>query len=309
MGEIIGKGEFTYEIEPNWAKLPEGWILKDVADVAVDSRDRVYVFSRWKHPMMVFDKDGKFIKEWGSEIFTSPHGVTVGPDGSLHCVDAFGHCVRKCSKDGRVLQTWGTPDRSTGHYSGKPFNGPTMAAFDPDTRDMYVADGYGNARIHKYSSKGEYLFSWGEPGQGPGQFHLPHSINTDSSGKVYVACREGMRMQIFDSHGKYLTEWRGLHRPCAVCISAGERELCYIGEVGPTFGENQGVWGYGDCIAIFDLDGNCLIRLDHPSLPFQGAHGIAVDSEGSIYATMVGWGAGPWIAPGQEQLLYKLKKV
>ena len=215
MAERIGTGEFTYEVEPAWAQVPDGWIIKDTPDVLVDdARDRVYVFTRWKHPVMVFDRAGKFITSWGSDLFTMPHGLSMGPDGHLYLVDAFGHCVRKCTTGGEVLQVWGTPDRSSGHYSGKPFNGPTKVAFDPDTRDMYVADGYGNARVHKYSASGEFLFSWGEPGQGPSQFNLVHGVQTDRTGTVYVASREGHRVQLFDSSGSYLSEWRtGVHRP------------------------------------------------------------------------------------------------
>ena len=310
MPQIIGEGAFTYEIQLQWAKLPDSWILKDVADVAVDdANDRVYVFQRWKHPMLVFDREGNFIETWGSEIFTRAHGVTLGPDGHLYCVDDYGHNVRKCTVAGEVLQTWGTPDRSSGHFSGKPFNGPTKVAFDPKTNGFYVSDGYGNARVHKYSAEGDYLFSWGEPGQGPGQFNLVHSVNTDREGRVYVASREGTRLQVFDDKGNYLTEWRGPHKPNGVTISKNEPQLCYIGEASAAFPANKGVRGFGDCIAIFDLEGRCLIRLDHDSLPFKGAHGIAVDETGSIYCTLVTWGRGPWIDPGEKQLMFKLKKV
>ncbi len=310
MPQIIGEGAFTYEIQLQWAKLPDSWILKDVADVEVDdANDRVYVFQRWKHPMLVFDREGNFIETWGSEIFPRAHGVTLGPDGHLYCVDDYGHNVRKCTVAGEVLQTWGTPDRSSGHYSGRPFNGPTKVAFDPKTNGFYVSDGYGNARVHKYSAEGDYLFSWGEPGQGPGQFNLAHSVNTDREGRVYVASREGTRLQVFDDEGNYLTEWRGPHKPNGVTISNSEPQLCYIGEASAAFPENKGVRGFGDCIAIFDLDGHCLIRLDHDSLPFKGTHGIAVDETGSIYCTMVTWGRGPWIDPGEMQLMFKLKKV
>ena len=245
MPQTIGEGAFTYEIQLQWAKLPDSWILKDVADVAVDdANDRVYVFQRWKHPMLVFDREGNFIETWGSEIFTRAHGVTLGPDGHLYCVDDYGHNVRKCTVAGEVLQTWGTPDRSSGHFSGKPFNGPTKVAFDPKTNGFYVSDGYGNARVHKYSAEGDYLFSWGEPGQGPGQFNLVHSVNTDREGRVYVASREGTRLQVFDDEGNYLTEWRGPHKPNGVTISKNEPQLCYIGEAFAAFPANKGSAGF-----------------------------------------------------------------
>jgi hypothetical protein len=312
MADRIGSGEFTYEVETDWAQLPEGWILKDTPDVVVDDdADRVYIFTRWKHPVMIFDRSGRYVSSWGSELFTMPHGITLGPDRHLYCVDAFGHCVRKCTLDGEVVQTWGTPDRSSGHYSGKPFNGPTKVAFAPTTGDMYVSDGYGNARVHKYSAGGEYLFSWGEPGQAPGQFNLVHSVQTDRDGLVYVSSREGQRVQVFDSDGIYLREWLGVHRPNGFIISAAgrDRELCYIGEAGAGFGENKGIRGFGDCLAIFDLEGNCLTRLYHDLPIMQGPHGIGIDAEGNLYLTQVMWGNGPWIDPMDKQHVCRLKRV
>ena len=313
MADRIGSGAFTYEVEPAWAQLPDGWIIKDTPDVLVDdAHDRVYVFTRWKHPVMVFDRAGTFITSWGSDLFTVPHGLSMGPDGHLYCVDAFGHCVRKCTTAGEVLQVWGTPDRNSGHYSGKPFNGPTKVAFDPATGDMYVADGYGNARVHKYSAAGDYLFSWGEPGQGPGQFNLVHSVQTDRAGNVYVASREGHRVQVFDSGGTYLSEWRtGVHRPNGFFISAAgrDRELVYVGEAGAGFGENRGIRGFGDCLAIFELDGTCLARIYHDAPVMHGPHGIGVDADGNIYLTQVLWGNGPWIDPMDKQMMLRLRRV
>ena len=260
---------------------------------------------------MVFDRAGSFITSWGSETFTMPHGISFGPDGHLYCVDAFGHCVRKCATDGEVLQVWGTPDRNSGHFSGEPFNGPTKAAFDPNTGDMYVSDGYGNARVHKYAANGDYLFSWGEPGQGPGQFNLAHSVQTDREGLVYVTSREGHRVQVFDSSGAYQSEWRGVHRPNGFLISGAghDRELCYIGEGGAHFGESRGVRGYGDCLGIFELDGTCLARLYHDWPVMKGPHGIGVDADGNIYLTQVLWGNGPWIDPMDKQHMCRLRRV
>ena len=312
MGEKIGSGDFIYELETEWAKLPDGWLLKDVPDVVVDDlENRVYVFTRWKHPVMIFDKEGTFISSWGSELFTSPHGLTLGPDKYLYCVDSFGHCVRKCTLKGEVVKVWGIPDRSKEHYSGKPFNGPTNVAFDCNNNDMYVSDGYGNARVHKFSASGDYLFSWGSPGQGPGQFNLVHSVQTDRNGLVYVASREGHRIQVFDNSGKYISEWHGVHRPNGFHISSAghDRELCYIGEAGAGFEENKGIRGYGDCLAIFELDGTCLARLYSDCHLLEGPHGIAVNNNGDIYLTQVMWGKGPWIDPMEKQMVCRLKRV
>ena len=101
----LGSGQFTYEVAVNWERQPPGYRWREVAAVATDSKDNVYVFNRGDHPMMVFDKDGNFIKSWGEEIFVRPHGVTVGPDDTLYCTDDGDHTVRQCTLDGDVLMT------------------------------------------------------------------------------------------------------------------------------------------------------------------------------------------------------------
>ena len=95
---------------------------------------------------------------------------------------------------------------------GPPFNLPTNLALAPDGV-MYVSDGYGNARVHKFSPEGEHLLSWGKPGSGPGEFNLPHGIKVDATGNVYVADRENSRIQIFSSEGEFQSEWTDVARP------------------------------------------------------------------------------------------------
>ena len=193
-----GSGDYMYEGLVDWAKLPEGWTFNEVADVVVDSQDRVYVFNRSEHPMMVFERDGSFITSWGEDLFTRAHGLTLGPDEALYCVDDGNHSIRKCTTDGELSMTIGIPGQPATLHSGQPFNRPTKVAFEPKTGDLYISDGYGNARVHKFSADGEHLFSWGEYGTDPGQFNLVHSVCTDSEGKVYIADRENHCVQIFD---------------------------------------------------------------------------------------------------------------
>src|SRR4051794_38753720 len=103
--------DIGYEAYDRWAKLPDGWSWQEVAGVATDSRDRVFVFNRGDHPLIVFDRDGSFIASWGEGVFTRPHGITIGPDDSVYCTDDCGHTVRKFSPDGRLLMTLGTPGK------------------------------------------------------------------------------------------------------------------------------------------------------------------------------------------------------
>src|SRR5690606_37188730 len=140
---------------------------------------------------------------------------------------------------GNLLLTIGQPGKPPPYMSGQPFCRCTHTALAPDG-SIYVADDYGNARVHKYDSKGTYLFSWGQSGTGPGEFNIPHNLICDAEGKVYVADRENHRIQVFDGNGQYLTEWHNLHRPCALCqCQLAGRTLFAAGERGPGLAVNQ----------------------------------------------------------------------
>ena len=165
---IVGSGKFTYRVIDHWAKLPEGWEFGDVAAVAVDRKDQVYAFNRGLHPMIVFDRDGNFLRSWGEGVFSRAHGAHVAPDDTIYLTDDGDHTVRKCTLDGKVLLTIGVPGVAAPFMSGDPFRRCTHTALSPDN-EIYVADGYGNARIHKYAQDGRRLKSWGEPGSAPGR--------------------------------------------------------------------------------------------------------------------------------------------
>src|SRR5207253_3181375 len=241
MAEIVGTGDFKCRIIENWAKLPDGWSFKEVAAVGVDSKDNVYAFGRGDHPIMVFDRDGNFLRSWGEGQYPRAHGVHMGPDDSTYLTDDGGHFVRKCSLDGKVLLEIGVPGKPSPYMSGEPFHRCTHTALSPNGDLLYISDGYGNARIHKYTPDGKLLSSWGEPGTDPGQFNIPHNICCDPDGWIYVADRENHRVQIFDGNGKWETQWNYLHRPNGMCLARGQNPLCYIGEGGPS-GEINRDW-------------------------------------------------------------------
>jgi hypothetical protein len=314
MTTMLQSGGFTYEVNMDWAKLPEGWTFHEVSDVTVDSKDRVYVFTRGKHPLIVFDREGNFLYSWGEGIFKRPHGVTIGPDDTLYCVDEGEHTVRKYTMDGgKLLMTLGTPGQPAPAWSGIPFNRPTKVAFDPKTGEFYVTDGYGNSRVHKYSPDGKLLFSWGQPGTGPGEFNIVHTVCTDRDGLVYIADRENDRIQIFDPKGKYITQWNNMHRACGLYIGGDPKEMVYVGELATYQPVNRGIPNVGSCISIYDLAGKRLARLGD-SQPgeapnqFISAHSLAVDSRGDIYVGEVSWQAmGRLLTPPRE--LRSLRKL
>ena len=285
----IGIGQFKYEVQERWEQLPPGKSWREVAAVAVDSKDRVYAFSRGDHPMMVFDADGSFMESWGDGLFSNAHGLTMTPDDTLYCVDTGDHTVRHCTLDGKVLTTIGVPGRPAAPHSGTPFNKCTHVALDPKTGDLYVADGYGNSRVHKFSPDGRLLFSWGEPGTDQGQFNIVHNIATDRDGYVYVADRENHRVQVFDSRGRYETQWSNMHRPCALYVSSDR--YVFVGELGATMSVNREVPNIGPRISIYGPGGELLTRLGSGyglgAGQFIAPHGISQDSTGSIYVAEV----------------------
>jgi DNA-binding beta-propeller fold protein YncE len=185
----------------------------------------------------------------------------------------------------------------------------------------YISDGYGNARVHKFSPNGKLLFSWGEPGTDPGCFNIPHNICCDSDGWVYVADRENHRVQVFDGNGKYESQWVNMHRPSGLYREPRPQGRFYIGEIGPDMAVNIDLPNCGPRVSIYNHAGELLARLGHAhaglaSGQFISPHGLAVDSRGDIYVgevSFTNWGRrvrarGEPIPPGLRSL-QKLVKV
>src|SRR2546421_1176902 len=153
MTATVGTGRFTYQVAAGWGRLPDGWSLNDVAAVAVDRQDRVYVFNRGEHPMIVFDREGRFLRSWGEGLFKRAHGVLIDREDIMYLTDDGDHTMRKCTTDGKVLFTIGIPDKPAAYMSGEPFHRCTHTALSPNG-ELYISGGYGNARVHKYSPDG-----------------------------------------------------------------------------------------------------------------------------------------------------------
>jgi DNA-binding beta-propeller fold protein YncE len=252
------------------------------------------------------------------------HGITIGPDDAVYCVDDGGHSVRKFTPDGKLLQTIGpagTPSDSG--YDGKnvatisrgapPFNRPTNLAVAPNG-DLYVSDGYGNARVHHFRPDGAIVGSWGEPGGGPGEFRLPHGIAVHPDGRVYVCDRENDRLQVFDPDGVYLEEIVSVQRPTQIAFWGG---LMYVAELGWRAGQRSFRNGpiaqdLPSRISVLDGSGRMLTQIGgtDPCAPgsFCAAHGIAVDQDGDVYVAEVTWtiGAGAGLVPSDCHTFQKL---
>ena len=305
--------ELRYDAVSGWEQLPAGWKHLDVSGVAVDPADRVYLLTRMETRVIVYERDGTFVRSWGEGVFTErTHCLRFGPDGCLYTVDDGDHTVRKFSPEGQLLMTLGNPGvpSDTGYdeqfwgrdtylgtasirRGGDPFNKPTGVALGPGG-ELYVCDGYANARVHRFSPEGRLIQSWGDPGTGPGQFNLPHGIFVTPDGRVLVADRENERIQLFTGGGKFLGEWTDVQRPTDVYVDRDG--LVYVSELGWRSGDRSFTHGpKGQSspgrMSIFDLDGRLLVRWGGPDVCAPGnlcaPHALAVDSRGDLYVAEV----------------------
>ena len=219
MTQVFGNDSFSYAFVNDWAKLPPSMSFVECPGVAVDSLDNIYVLTRGEHPVIVFDRNGNFLRSFGEGLFGNrTHGLYIAHDDSVLVVDDGPHTIQKFSPQGQKLMEIGERDHPAPKWSGQPFNRPTSASIMPSNGDVYISDGYGNARIHVYSAQGEYKFSWGESGIDAGQFIRPHNIAIDSNDQVYVVDREAHRIQVFDAEGNFVTMWNNIHRPDAMVL-------------------------------------------------------------------------------------------
>ncbi|GAA2857894.1 DNA-binding beta-propeller fold protein YncE [Aminobacter niigataensis] len=281
----VGQNGFYYSLVENWGEKSLGSQINFVSGVAIDAQDNVYTFARDTTPVMVFTPEGELIARWGEGQFTRAHGIAIGTDGNVYCADDKDHTIRSFTQRGEPVRTWGTKGKpvengydgatpTSVRFGGGPFNRPTNVAFAPDGT-MFVSDGYGNARVHKFGSDGQYLKSWGEPGNGPGEFLIVHCVAVDPRGRVVVADRENNRLQFFTQEGEFLEQWPLSSRPEE--IDFDKEGNLYVAE------------GFG-LISIFDLDGKLLASWGKEQ-PDDGkaaefvpkAHTMAVDSKGSVY--------------------------
>jgi len=291
METTVGQGKYRYRVNWDWQRPPEHVEVRACA-VAVDSQDRVYCFNRNKdHPVVIFDRDGNFVGSWGAGLFQFPHAIRIDADDNVWLTDEHYGQFFKFTTDGKLRQTIGVRDKrsDTGvpdddysstawkkvTHGGGPFNLPTDIIVAPDGA-YFMSDGYGNARVHKFSPNLTLIKSWGEPGNAPGQFNLPHGLWIDRRGRLLVADRENDRVQVFDQDGKLLNIWP-VELIGVAFFYVDADDIVYVPE------HNAGM------ISILTLDGGRLARWGDEI--HRSTHGIWCDSERNIYAVQPGeWG-------------------
>jgi DNA-binding beta-propeller fold protein YncE len=286
----------NYQEVPDWptpatnaAGKPAAWNFIQVSGVAIDARGHVLVLHRGAHPFLEFESNGKFVRSWSSVMFSEgkvaaidpgdrvagrsaysavygpagcdscgAHSVRVDPEHNIWVVDATGQVIYKMDQQGKVMMQLGQKGvAGTGHNN---FNLPTDVGFAPNG-DFYVTDGYAGARVVKFSHEGKYLLEWGTRGTGPGQFELPHNVVVDSQGKVYVTDRENRRIEVFDSNGKFLTQWPTIEGVSGLFIT-----------------KDQQIWAGG---VLLNLKGEVVGRL--PKASAAGGHAVFANDSGDVY--------------------------
>lgn len=279
--EIVGSGKYRYRVILDWAKVPLGDSFGLITGGACDDRGHVYVCQRKNPPIVILDSDGLVIGHWGYGKFKRPHGLSIRDD-TLYIADDQAHVCSVYGLSGNHILSLGSPGQAsdTGYVnnsapvarSAGPFHRPTKMV-KGDEGDLYVSDGYGNARVHRFSESGQLKRSWGFPGShrgtkdAPGEFHLVHSVLAHGE-SVYVVDRENERIHICDTEFCFREMWL-VPRPLDIVVdSAG---VIYVS--GRVQGEsNSWIW-------VMDAGGKVLATMES-----RGGHGIWVDSEGSIYA-------------------------
>jgi len=298
-----------YEVVPNWPQAlhSDGWSWGSTAGIWAESPDRVFVYGRgelpaakempgtnalpkrppatggkprWQNCLMVFDRNGKLVESWRQhdDKFVRPHRVTINPyDPQRHIwlVDDGAHQIFKFTNDGsRLVMVLG--EKGKPGHAPYLFNRPTDVAFLPNG-DFYVSDGYVNTRVAKYDKDGKFLFEWGTPGKGRGEFNLVHSIAIDvDHGRIYVSDRSNSRIQVFDLAGRYVDEWNDIRSPFYVVMTKD-------GHVAVSDGMTQKILKYDTAGRLLSGWGT------FGAYPGQlwGVHQMSVDSEGNLYVAEV----------------------
>lgn len=283
-----------YEVDPHWPHKPADFEWKAMPGVAVDRKDQVWAFTRSNPPVQVYAADGHLVRAWGQDSIKTAHHIKIDRDENVWIADIGNHVVRKFSPTGQVLLTLGTVGKSGADETH--LNQPTDMAIAANG-DIFVSDGYGNNRVVHYNARGEFVKQWGSLGSAPNQFSIPHAIAIDSKGRLYVADRNNVRVQVYDQNGTLLDSWRNLMVPWGFWVTPqDEIWICGVSPMpwreDPTYpGAPLSCPPKDQILMKFNTQGKLLQLwtipkgVDKHEQPgdVNWLHAMAVDSVGNIY--------------------------
>src|SRR5687768_8131670 len=220
----------NYKVDTSWARLPAGTTWNgNTTWITADGKGQVVVLVRTAPYFRVFTRDGSFVKAFGADgQFQSAHSVTIDSPGNLWVTDSAAHVVQKFSPDGRVLMTLGTKGMAGDNTSRDLFNQPNHVAIAPGG-EIYVSDGYVNARVVQFSGDGRFArIIGGVKGAEPGQLQLPHGVALDSKGRILVNDSDNKRVSVFDKGGTFVETWPF---PSRGGISVAPDDTVYVSDV------------------------------------------------------------------------------
>ena len=260
---FVALGQQRYRVERPWGDIPSGG--GKVTDVVCDERGHLFVLLRADCyvdaplPVVIeLSPDGRRLGAWGEEI-ADGHMLSIGPDGRIYIVDRDAHEIVVFDRNGK--RVGGIGQR---HQPNSPFNHPCDVAIAP-SGDIYVADGYGASRVHRFNANGTLISTWGEPGDRPGHFSTPHGIWALADGRIAVTDRENNRLQVFSADGALLAVWQDFYQPMDIFQDTSGR--LYVTDKVPR-------------LSMLAPDGTLLARC-RPVL--NGAHGMWGDASGNLF--------------------------
>ena len=225
-------GKFVREIGQN------AYGFLQAQQVRVDPQDNVWVVDQMSTQVIKFDPNGRIQMVFSRKpeamrvpnlpLFPRPDTWALVPGAPPPPPAAAGGPGRAGGEGGGG----GGRGNDGSGAAGEQFNRPTDVAWD-SAGNIYVADGYGNARIAKYDPAGKWIKNWGKRGVGPGEFNVVHGIAIDAANNVYVADRDNKRIQVFDTEGTFKTQFRNVGSPWAICITPGPRQVMYVSNSNP----------------------------------------------------------------------------
>lgn len=303
---VLGSGSHRYQWIDNWARLPANVQLGYTHGVVIDSRGRVLVHNQSRDAVIFFDRDGAYLGSWGEDFAAGAHGMYLSVEGGveyLYLADNKRHAVFKTTLDGDLIWSRGAPDLPDVYASPAQYT-PTDAAVSADGR-VYVGDGYGKPYVHIYTTGGDYLRSFGGPGDGPGELNCPHGVWVDTRKPdpvLLVADRGNHRIQIFDLDGNFLDfVTREQNMPCCFFQHGDEMVVPDLyGRVTILDKNNQ-------LIEHLGFNDEVWTRHGYPNIPleerepgkFISPHAATVDENGDIYVV-------EWVSDGRITKLARL---